>query len=211
MKKKIFLLLVLCLCLFVGCGDNKKEEGAGIDNNNSIGEYQLNAKKAAYIDILVAFSKATVNKVNEGGKLQFFSEKYLYMVPVGEDGSSCVQVEYGGKSPFDAGWNYAYVGVVYTGTRYEYYVIGEDTKGNGIPFLQQRELNENGTNYLYLDGKEQNKELSTYLKSQYKITANDTHSLTSLEKTAFKEALKNNSQITTIVYVANANPCTYKQ
>ena len=210
MNKKKIIFVILCMFLLVGCGDKKTVVEKELANMDSVKEYQLNAKKAAYIDTLVTFAKATVNKVNEGSKLQFYSENYLYMVPVGEVGSYCVPVEIGGRSPFEAGWNYAYIGVVYTGVGYDYYLIGEDTKGNGVPFLTVRESNKNGVDYMYLDGKGQNKELSSYLKSQYKITTNDTHSLTSLEKEAFKEALKEHSKITTIAYVADVNPCTYR-
>ncbi len=167
-------------------------------------EYEINALKKAYVDTLVSFSKATVNKVNEGAKLQFFSKNYLYMVPVGEDGSTCAPVEIDGRSPYETGWNYAYVGVVYTGVGYDYYVIAEDGKGTGIPFLTQRELNSNGTNHMYMNENGQNKELSTYLKSKYKITSNDEHNMTALEKEAFSEA-----NVSKIVYISS-NTCSYR-
>ena len=116
----------------------------------SVTTYIQNSRKSAWVDTSVAYVKSTVNKVNEGGKLQFFTEKVLYMVPVGhEAANSCVSVESGGQSPFSDKWRYAYVGVVYNGKGYDYYFIGEDAAGQGIEFVSQKYLNDKGTDAMY--------------------------------------------------------------
>ena len=116
----------------------------------SVTTYIQNSRKSAWVDTSVAYVKSTVNKVNEGGKLQFFTEKVLYMVPVGHVAkSSCVSVESGGQSPFSDTWRYAYVGVVYNGKGYDYYFIGEDAAGQGIEFVSQKYLNDKGTDAMY--------------------------------------------------------------
>ena len=116
----------------------------------SVTTYIQNSRKSAWVDTSVAYVKSTVNKVNEGGKLQFFTEHVLYLVPVGHvAANSCVSVESGGQSPFSDSWRYAYVGVIYNGKGYDYYFIGEDAAGQGIDFVSQKDLNDNGTDDMY--------------------------------------------------------------
>ena len=93
----------------------------------SVTTYIQNSRKSAWVDTGVAYIKSTVNKVNEGGKLQFFKKGVLYLVPAGHDSNySCVPVESGGQSPFSNTWNYAYVGVIYDGNGYD----GHDHEGS---------------------------------------------------------------------------------
>ena len=199
MKKKTILLIILCLFIFVGCGKTEEEK-----ENES---YVKATKKSVYIDVMSNYFKAVVNKVNEGRDLLFFSENTLYMVPVGNDAKkSCVQLEANAGSPFSDTWSYAYIGVVYNGRGYEYYAISEDAEGNGILFMNQKDLTETGSEKIYSDDNGQNKELSQYLKTQYKITSNDAHKITNLESEAFKEA-----GVSNIVYIAGGlDKCNYR-
>ena len=116
----------------------------------SVTTYIQNSRKSAYVDTASAYIDAVRTKVNEGKDLQFFSTETLYMVPVGSDAaSSCVSVESGGKSPFSETWKYAYVGVIYTGTGYNYFYISEDGANQGIPFVTQEKLSEDGNDLIY--------------------------------------------------------------
>ena len=116
----------------------------------SVTTYIQNSRKSAWVDTAVAYVKSTVNKVNEGGKLQFFTKDVLYLVPVGHVAAdSCVSVESGGQSPFSDTWRYAYVGVIYNGKGYDYYFIGEDGAGQGVDFVSQKKLNDDGTDDMY--------------------------------------------------------------
>ncbi len=139
----------------------------------SVTTYIQNSRKSAWVDTAVAYAKAVVNKVNEGGKLQFFTENTLYMVPVGHiSKQSCVSVESGGQSPFSNTWAYAYVGVVYNGTGYDYYFIGEDGAGQGIYFVTQAYLNEKGTDAMYtVKRSSAGNDLADLLTKEYELEA----------------------------------------
>ena len=116
----------------------------------SVTTYIQNSRKSAWVDTGAAYIKSTVNKVNEGEKLQFFEKEVLYLVPAGHDAAySCVPVESGGQSPFSSTWNYAYVGVIYNGDGYDYYYIAEDGAGQGIEFRTQKKLSDDGTDDMY--------------------------------------------------------------
>ena len=116
----------------------------------SVTTYIQNSRKSAWADTGVAYAKAVVTKVNEGGKLQFFTTRTMYLVPVGHTkGTACVSVESGGQSPFSDTWAYAYVGVLYNGSGYQYYYIAEDGAGQGIDFVSQQFLNKEGADYMY--------------------------------------------------------------
>ena len=143
----------------------------------SVTTYIQNSRKSAWVDTSVAYVKSTVNKVNEGGKLQFFTEKVLYMVPVGHVAkSSCVSVESGGQSPFSDTWRYAYVGVVYNGKGYDYYFIGEDGAGQGIKFTTQKDLNDKGTDNMYSVTEVKDGTGYKVLADKYKTEVNTTYS-----------------------------------
>ena len=118
----------------------------------AVTSYIQNSRKSAYIDTGLSYIKAVVNKVNEGKKLQFFTEDILYLVPVGhETGKTCVSIESGGQSPFSGSWNWAYVGVTYKGqeNNFYYYYISEDKAGQGIGFHNQKSLNDDGVDDMY--------------------------------------------------------------
>ncbi len=145
----------------------------------SVTSYIQNSRKSAYVDSAVAYVDAVKNKASEGDKLRFYATDTLYMIPVGhEDGKSCVSVESGGQSPFSDTWNYAYVGVVYTGKGFNYFFIGEDGAGQGVQFLTRKELAEHGTDYIYSEKGDANSVYNTNvaaahtgLENMYKKTS----------------------------------------
>ena len=116
----------------------------------SVTTYIQNSRKSAYVDTAAAYVDAVRNKVNEAANMKFYSTDTLYMVPVGHESSkSCVSVETGGQSPFSDKWNYAYVGVTYSGEGYDYYFIAEDGAAQGVPFMDQKTLTKEGTSKIY--------------------------------------------------------------
>ena len=116
----------------------------------SVTTYIQNSRKSAFVDSAVAYVDAVKNKASEGKKMQFYATDTLYLIPVGHEAKkSCVSVESGGQSPFSDKWNYAYVGVIYTGEGFSYFFIGEDGANQGIQFLSRKVLAEDGTDYIY--------------------------------------------------------------
>ena len=116
----------------------------------SVTTYIQNSRKSAFVDSAVAYVDAVKNKASEGKKMQFYATDTLYLIPVGhESKKTCVSVESGGQSPFSDKWNYAYVGVIYTGEGFSYFFVGEDGANQGVPFLDRKTLAEDGTDYIY--------------------------------------------------------------
>lgn len=105
----------------------------------SVTEYISSSRKKAYIDIAGQYISTVITKVNQAENLKFFEENTLYLVKVGHE-KACVSLEKGGQSPFNDTWKYAYVGVVYTGSGYDYYYMSEDASGEGIRLVLQKEL-----------------------------------------------------------------------
>lgn len=209
MKKKliIFLLLVISITL-VGCGtkeENNENEKEGEDS------YVEQTKKATYIDTMNILINSARTKVNEGKDLRFFSTDVLYMISVE---NNCVSTETGAKSPYNSGWNYAYVGVTYNEMGYTYYIIAEDNGGVGIPMLSNKELNDNGKDYIYKKyasnlGKEGiTKEFANTLKNTYGTKVVE-RALTSDEKTAFAEAINGDGYTKTKILYTDNN-CKYE-
>ena len=132
----------------------------------SVTEYISSSRKSAFADSAVSYIDGTRTMVNQAQKVQFFDVNTLYLVPVGhEEESSCVSLEKGGASPYSDTWEYAYVGVTYNGTSYNYYFIAKDSSNQGINFVSQEELADK-TGDLVVSG---SNELRTYdvLKTQY--------------------------------------------
>ena len=116
----------------------------------SVTSYIQNSRKSAYVDTAVGYMDAVMKEVNASKDLRFFSTNTLYLVSVGHDKDhSCVSVESGGQSPFSDDWKYAFVGVTYDGKGYSYYYISEDMAGQGISFIDKKELTDEGTDYIY--------------------------------------------------------------
>ena len=136
----------------------------------SVTTYIQNSRKSAYVDTAVAYVDAVRNKVNEAAKIKFYATDTLYMIPVGhETANSCISVETGGQSPFSDQWHYAYVGVTYDGSGYNYYFIGEDGAAQGLPFLDQTTLAKEGTDKIYSQASNNdNSEAVSVLTENYK-------------------------------------------
>ena len=116
----------------------------------SVTSYIQNSRKSAYVDTAVGYMDAVMKEVNSSKDLRFYSTDTLYLVSVGHNKDhSCVSVESGGQSPFSDEWKYAFVGVTYDGKGYSYYFIAEDKAGQGISFIDKKELTDEGTDYIY--------------------------------------------------------------
>ena len=116
----------------------------------SVTSYIQNSRKSAYVDTAVGYMDAVMKEVNASKDLRFFSTNTLYLVSVGHNKDhSCVSVESGGQSPFSDEWKYAFVGVTYDGKGYSYYFIAEDMAGQGVSFIDKKELTDEGTDYIY--------------------------------------------------------------
>ncbi len=154
----------------------------------SVTTYIQNSRKSAWADTGVAYAKAVVTKVNEGGKLQFFTTRTMYLVPVGHTkGTACVSVESGGQSPFSDTWAYAYVGVLYNGSGYQYYYIAEDGAGQGIDFVSQQFLNKDGADFMYTKSAipkgNETKDGHNVLADTYSMRAGEKYTEGNVEKT----------------------------
>ena len=203
MKKNILVLLLVFSTLLVGCNSKSNNN----DYNETANNYMTNSKKSAFIDIASAYIDAVRTKVNEGMKLRIYSTDTLYMVPVGHDKSkSCVSVEYGGQSPFNDEWKYAYVGVTYDGEGYSYYAVMEDAANYGFDILDQITVIDDGVNKLY-DSGNANKKIQNLLISKYNITENDVHEMTAEEKKYYSSIINNNPSVSNVVYLAGGKDC----
>ena len=111
-----------------------------------------------------------------GAKLRLYSTKTIYFLPVGGK-KDCGVLESGGSSPFTNGWNYAFVGVTYVGTGYNYYYISEDDQTNGVPLLSIIELTEGDTSKIYNSHINNviTDEISNKLKELYNTSENKTY------------------------------------
>ena len=201
----IAIVVIISLLVVVFVLLSNKDESDNNKNDNEITDkdeekskdayeqYILNSYKSAYVDTLSALISATRTKVNEAYDFPFFSTDTLYMVPVGDKlfENSCVELSVDGKSPFSDEWNYAYVGVVYNGEGFIYFITAEDGKLNGIDFTYNKTFIDEGTNLMYIDGQGRNKKYSEFLKEQYQITENDEHEMTDYEKEVFKDLYNN--------------------
>ena len=193
----------------------------------SVTSYIQNSRKNAYVDSAVAYIDAVRTKVNEGKDLKFFSTDVLYMVPVGHDSTkACVSLESGGKSPFSDTWNYAYVGVSYSGDSYDYFFIGEDGSNQGIRMVAQDKLAKDGADLLYSSyassysntGNLITSALATVLGQRYALTANGVYGDTASSDpvvtayaTSEKEELLTHVSLTksNVIYIA-AGSCNYE-
>ena len=203
----IFLITISCVTL-VGCGSDDKNNNE--EPTNTIKDYIDDSKKLSAADIAVAYVTATRTKVNEAKELNFFATDVLYMVPAGDDSSkACIKLDLGGTPIFGDKWNYIYIGVIFNGTGYNYYYIGEDNETVGFPMISSKELNSNAKDYIYkeysneLSNKKITKEFAEKLAEMYGTSVKE-RNLTSDEKKAFEKAINdetNANDITKIIYV----------
>lgn len=208
------VVAIIALLIGFGCGflisktfdskdNNDKKESNSKETNQFDEQYIEKSNKAAFIDISDAYISAVRTKVNEGKDLRLFSTDTLYMIPVGNDQTkSCVSVEYG-KSPFSDTWNYAYVGVVYDGSGYDYYFIGEDGTKHGIGLIDNKSLSKEGKERIYSSYSDENAKNSNIdlngsniLKKYYNLKTNSILNVDDLrEDVLLKNILCSNTSI----------------
>ncbi len=126
MKKKILLLLLVLY--LVGCG--KKNDYESEDN------YINASKKDVFVENIKLYINSARLEVNSAVNYKIYDNNTLYLVPAGSNDYSCIR---GSESPYGE-WKYLYIGVLYDDYSYKYYVIGEDEKGYGIPFISTDSL-----------------------------------------------------------------------
>lgn len=196
-KNRKIVLVIFLLLIVTGCKLRLNEKNKNsIDAVKSVETYIEKSRKNAYVDTASAYIDAVRTKVNEAKDFKFFETDILYMVPVGHDlTKSCVSIESGGMSPFSDTWNYAFVGVVYNGYKYDYMFIGEDEKTYGLGLISQSVLNQKGTSYIYSSYNDNNakdaninKNSSNTLKKYYNSKTNSILNVSDLKE---DELLKN--------------------
>jgi hypothetical protein len=109
----------------------------------SVTSYINNSRKSAYADTAANYIKGATNLVNEGVKVQAYSEDVLYMIPAGHNKElSCVALESGGQSPYNTMYKMAYVGVTYDNSKgsYNYYFTAVDGSGQGFKFTSSYKI-----------------------------------------------------------------------
>lgn len=213
LRYTIFALIVLIL--IVGClyfllankeESEKKDNSNNQDNvsneNNNNQDDTIN-RDNLFTNVLENYIIAVRMKINEASDFRFYDTRKILMIPVGNIDNTCVTLEQGENSPYSSKWNYAYVGVIFTGEGYEYYMIAKDGANYGISFVSYTEKNNTVVE------KDINKEYDSLLTSKYSITSNDIHKFTDIEKELFKSVIDNNSSIDTVIYISSKT-CNYK-
>jgi len=99
-------------------------------------------RQSAYVDVAQQYAKGAMNKMTVLGLDKITDDSLLIFMPVGHDGNTCVQMESGGKSPYNATWKMAYVAAKYNSetSSFDYYFGGYDGSDTGIRFTNVKEL-----------------------------------------------------------------------
>ena len=199
-RRYIFLFFILALC-FSGCLNEESLTGENVQDD---------AKKAKIemYTILDNYIKDTVVKVNEGSSLRLYNPTVLYMIPVGNESEKSCVVNEDGKSPYDANWSYAYVAVTYDSYGYEYFIVAEDEKNNGVSFISQSDLKNEKSSVIYNEGS--HLDIKDILKSNYNNPSNSIRGLNNTEISAFSDALSKNRSISQIIYIAGGSKCRHQ-
>lgn len=214
-----FLIVISVILILFGLsqlGDDKEFEKnySSSSSSSSVNNYIFNSKLSAFVDIADGYVSVVRTRVNEGKKLKLFNDDTLYMIPVGNKTDSCYKTEYGGKSPFSDTWKYAFVGVIFDSTtfNYKYFAVFEDDEKYGIPFVSQNDLYTKANEIVFIHYDEQikngnymTKDFSNYLAEIYTKKENIKHIITDDEKEIFKSNYIS-SKIDKIVYVME---CSY--
>ena len=118
----------------------------------SVTGYISSSRRSSFASTASEFIKSVAVKVNEG-KISVYDENTLYLFPIGNDETkSCIKLESGGKSPFSDEYNYGYVGAVYDGTSYDYYILAVDGAKQGFNY-QTKDSNGNTINQYIIPSK----------------------------------------------------------
>ena len=157
-----------------GNNEEKKQKATNTETHNTeLPDNRINnTKKMSNIRTDKAYIGAVINEINMG-KLKFYNVNAIYFVPVG-DSKKCGYLESGYSSPFSNVWNYAYVGVTYDGSGYNYYFISEDGMNVGVQLTSSNELSEDS---IYSDYSKTaiTRDIFSKLKEIYNITENKTY------------------------------------
>ena len=172
MKKKNIIALLLLVSIFSSGCRVRLKEGYTITGGDS--QLVDKTKSLGFINLASSFVDEVRIKANEGTKLGFFSTDIMYLVPVGNENESCVNLKYNTASPFSDEWNYAFVAVSFTGSGYKYYFIGEDATGHGLELTLSSELDSIADEKIYssYDSTNIDKNISDNLKELYNIGSN---------------------------------------
>ena len=102
------------------------------------------ARQSAYVDTANQYAKGAMNKMMLLGLDKYTDDSLLIFMPVGHDGNTCVQLESGGQSPYNATWKMAYVAFKYNSEtgNFDYYFGGYDGSDTGIKFADVKDLND---------------------------------------------------------------------
>lgn len=194
MKKKL-LLIIICSIFLVACGISKEDD--------SVQSYLENSRKAAYIDTVVTYSDYILKEVNMGKTFRLYKTDTLYLIPVGNKSNySCINPESNPESPYSDKWNYAYVGVIYYGKGYTYYIIAEDGAGNGLLFNDKKSVLDNDITLLYMDS-------SKIKSSGYDILYKQYNQID--DNTIYEESGQNSSDYKKLANIMNTKDDKYNR
>ena len=133
--KKLLVILLLCI-LFTGC-----------DDGNAVAPLKnASVEDTEYNSIVLVYMKAVKEKVERGDI--FVSDNYLYFIPVGSEATYNCTNEYIG-TPYGGIFNYAYVGVVKSGSTYSYFFVSKDSEGYGYNFNSLKQIDKYDGAYCY--------------------------------------------------------------
>ncbi len=138
-KKIIFIIIGIIVGLIV-----LGVVGSFVIGLFSTTSYLDKSRQAAYVDTAHQYAKGAMNRMMLLGLDKITDDSLLIFMPVGHEGNTCVQLESGGQSPFNASWKMAYVAFKYNGETkgFDYYFGGYDGSDTGIKFANVEELKE---------------------------------------------------------------------
>lgn len=183
MKEKIIILLFVSL-LLVGCKLRLKESNSNSSSgkysdygydSNYVETYNENKDRSDFVEALSSYVESVMrNKINSSVDFVFYDTNTLLLIPVGHDSSkSCLVLGSDKKSPYSNSWNYLYVGVTYDGYGYNYYIIGEDGKGNGTKLISNSTLiNSDPKDIIYTSSKKNQDAYSILYKKYNSVEGN---------------------------------------
>ena len=208
----LFIAIAALLSYFLffagGSSDNNENTNNRVQNNEEVEDNAIvKSRKKAYLSTAATDITAVKNTMSRG-YIKLYSTDTMIFVPVG-DLSKCGELESGGSSPFSKGWNYAYVGITYTGSQYNSYFISEDDSLYGIPLSSYEELINGNIDIIYNNHNgEITDEISNKLKEFYNISENKKMSVEEIEdiKSAIIPA---NESVKNVVFVSASAGCKY--
>lgn len=166
--RKIDVLLIFILLLEIGLviGGSIFITKNVFNNDNVEQELSDNSDYVDYIEILSEFVNAVRTEVNKAERFQFFDVETLYLVPV--KNGKCNLIKYDLEPVFGDEWEFVFVGVIYNGAKYDYYVIALDDAGYAVDFVAYNDLSKKSANDLVTS----KDKLSIDLTKMYNLSEN---------------------------------------